>query len=88
MNEDVEDYTDLIAERVVQLGGVAEGTARIAAKRSNLSEYSIAITAGHDHAATYLRKELTTAGGGALGHKSALGQKDVAIRQAGPTSKV
>ena len=39
VNEDVEDYVDEIAERVVQLGGVAEGTARIAAKRSSLSEY-------------------------------------------------
>ena len=51
VNEDVEEYIDLIAERAVQLGGVAEGTARIAAKRSNLSEYPSAISAGHDHAA-------------------------------------
>jgi starvation-inducible DNA-binding protein len=51
VNEDVEEYIDLIAERAVQLGGTAEGTARIAAKRSNLSEYPIAITSGHDHAA-------------------------------------
>ena len=40
INEDVEDYVDLIAERSVQLGGTAEGTARMAAKRSLLSEYS------------------------------------------------
>src|SRR5437763_7961166 len=39
VNEDVEDYVDDIAERIVQLGGVAEGTARIAAKRSSLNEY-------------------------------------------------
>src|SRR5499433_4212757 len=39
VNEDVEDYVDLIAERAVQLGGVAEGTARMAAKRSSLAEY-------------------------------------------------
>jgi len=39
INEDVEDYVDEIAERAVQLGGVAEGTARVAAKRSSLSEY-------------------------------------------------
>jgi len=51
VNEDVEDYIDLIAERAVQLGGVAEGTARIAAKRSSLAEYSVATTAGRDHAA-------------------------------------
>src|SRR5262245_11676915 len=34
--EDVEEYTDKIAERAVQLGGVAEGTARVAANRSRL----------------------------------------------------
>src|SRR5208337_2236417 len=31
IDEAVESYVDLIAERVVQLGGVAEGTARVAA---------------------------------------------------------
>jgi len=40
INEDVEDYVDLIAERSVQLGGTAEGTVRMVAKRSLLSEYS------------------------------------------------
>jgi starvation-inducible DNA-binding protein len=39
INEDVEDYVDNIAERAVQLGGIAEGTARIAAQRSSLGEY-------------------------------------------------
>src|SRR3954467_7418380 len=34
IHESVESYIDLIAERIVQLGGVAEGTVRIAAKRS------------------------------------------------------
>ena len=51
VNEDVEDYIDLIAERAVQLGGVAEGTARIAAKRSSLIEYPIGTTSGRDHVA-------------------------------------
>src|SRR5436305_14538665 len=41
INEDAEDYVDDIAERVVQLGGVAEGTARTVAKRSSLSEYPV-----------------------------------------------
>ena len=39
INDDVENYVDEIAERAVQLGGVAEGTARMVAKRSSLAEY-------------------------------------------------
>ncbi|MEI7910071.1 MAG: DNA starvation/stationary phase protection protein Dps [Verrucomicrobiota bacterium] len=35
----VESYVDMIAERVVQLGGTAEGTVRVAASRSRLDEY-------------------------------------------------
>lgn len=42
-------YVDDIAERTVQLGGVAEGTARVAAERSRLAEYPLAIAAGADH---------------------------------------
>ena len=49
INEDVEDYVDDIAERVVQLGGVAEGTARTAAKRSALSEYPANTVDGRGH---------------------------------------
>src|SRR6266704_2499638 len=49
INEDVEDYVDLIAERAVQLGGVAEGTARIAAKRSSLNEYPANTVDGRSH---------------------------------------
>ena len=47
--EDVEEYTDMIAERAVQLGGVAEGTARVAANRSRLEEYPRAIADGTLH---------------------------------------
>jgi starvation-inducible DNA-binding protein len=49
INEDVEEYVDLTAERVVQLGGVAEGTARLAVKASKLSEYPTGIAEGHQH---------------------------------------
>src|SRR5207253_10244603 len=49
VNEDVEDYVDLIAERAVQLGGVAEGTARMAAKRSSLVEYPANTVDGRSH---------------------------------------
>jgi starvation-inducible DNA-binding protein len=49
INEAVEDYVDDIAERAVQLGGVAEGTARMAAKRSSLSEYPADAADGPAH---------------------------------------
>src|SRR5258707_2814713 len=49
INEDVEDYVDEIAERAVQLGGVAEGTARIVANRSSLSEYPANPVDGRSH---------------------------------------
>jgi starvation-inducible DNA-binding protein len=48
LNEDVEDYVDLIAERVVQLGGIAQGTARRIVPRSSLVEYPD-VSAAHDH---------------------------------------
>src|SRR6185295_17135145 len=41
VNEAVASYVDLIAERVVQLGGIAEGTVRAAAQRSRLAEYPL-----------------------------------------------
>ena len=49
INEDVEDYVDLIAERSVQLGGTAEGTVRMVAKRSLLSEYAPPSAIAKDH---------------------------------------
>src|SRR3954462_2667491 len=49
INEDVEAYLDDIAERAVQLGGVAEGTARMAVKRSSLSEYPANTVDGRSH---------------------------------------
>jgi starvation-inducible DNA-binding protein len=49
INEDVEEYVDEIAERAVQLGGVAEGTARMVANRSSLSEYPANTVDGRSH---------------------------------------
>ena len=49
INDDVEDYVDEIAERSVQLGGVAEGTARMVAKRSSLPEYPSQAADGRSH---------------------------------------
>src|SRR6516225_1397908 len=49
INEEVEDYVDDIAERVVQLGGAAEGTARMVAKRTSLTEYPANAVDGRSH---------------------------------------
>ena len=49
VNEAVEDYVDDIAERAVQLGGVAEGTARMVAQRSALAEYPTKTVDGRGH---------------------------------------
>lgn len=46
---DVEKYVDLIAERIVQLGGIAEGTVRVAASSSRLEEYPFTIADGLAH---------------------------------------
>jgi len=49
VSEAVEDYVDMIAERIVQLGGIAEGTIRMAASRTRLPEYSPEIADGTAH---------------------------------------
>ena len=46
IDEAVESYVDLIAERIVQLGGIAEGSVRVAAGRSRLEEYPLVIADG------------------------------------------
>lgn len=44
-------YVDVIAERIVQLGGIAQGTIRVAAKKSSLPEYPLDITSCKKHVA-------------------------------------
>jgi len=51
INEDVEGYVDTIAERIVQLGGVAEGTVRVVAAHSTLIDYPLALSSGEEHVA-------------------------------------
>ncbi len=46
---ELEEYIDLIAERVTALGGYALGTVRLAATNSILPEYPFDIDAGIDH---------------------------------------
>jgi starvation-inducible DNA-binding protein len=49
IDESIEEYVDMIAERIVQLGGIAEGTIRIAASRSRLDEYPPELSEGMAH---------------------------------------
>ena len=76
-----EEYMDLIAERVVQLGGTAEGTIQNAAKRSMLKEYPLSISAERDHVET-LSSALASYGRGArhaIDQTDELGDKDTPI---------
>ena len=61
IDEAVEGYVDLVAERIVQLGGIAEGTARMAAECSRLEEYPLDIADGHAHVEA-VSKALSTFG--------------------------
>jgi starvation-inducible DNA-binding protein len=49
VDESVETYVDMIAERITQLGGIAEGTVRVAAGRTRLDEYPLRIAEGMAH---------------------------------------
>jgi starvation-inducible DNA-binding protein len=76
----VEDYVDDIAERTVQLGGVAEGTARRVAERSSLSEYPAKAVDGRSHVEA-LSSALAAFGAAArkgIGQANDLGDLDTA----------
>jgi starvation-inducible DNA-binding protein len=49
--EDAETYVDLVAERIVQLGGIAVGTLGPVDKRSSLPVYPVTISSGKEHVA-------------------------------------
>src|SRR5215510_4227436 len=51
INEDVEEYVDLLAERIVQLGGIAEGTVGVVAGRTSLVDYPLVLSKGSEHVA-------------------------------------
>jgi starvation-inducible DNA-binding protein len=46
---EVEEFIDLVAERITALGGYALGTVRIAAQQSELPEYPFDLVEGMDH---------------------------------------
>jgi starvation-inducible DNA-binding protein len=80
IGEDVMDYVDDIAERAVQLGGVAEGTARTVARRSSLSEYPANAVDGRGHvdALSSALAAFGTAARRAIDQASELGDLDTA----------
>src|SRR5262245_18607402 len=47
--EELEEFTDEIAERAVELGGVALGTIQTIAKQSRLAAYPLNLTSGKEH---------------------------------------
>jgi starvation-inducible DNA-binding protein len=49
VEQGVEEYTNLIAEHIVQLGGMAEGTAQAVARRTSLDESRLAAANGQNH---------------------------------------
>jgi starvation-inducible DNA-binding protein len=49
IHDEVEEYSDTIAERLVALGGQAYGIAREASRRSALHEYPVEITSRAEH---------------------------------------
>lgn len=49
MATELEEYVDMVAERVTALGGTARGTARIAATESILPEYDLEAISGEEH---------------------------------------
>jgi starvation-inducible DNA-binding protein len=49
--EELEEFTDDIAERAVELGGVALGTVQIISKNSRLTAYPLDLVSGRGHVA-------------------------------------
>ena len=72
ISDAVLEQIDEIAERITSLGGTAEGTVAVAAKRSKLKNYPLSITAGKDHL-FYLSTQLSVFGKAA---RSAIDQTD------------
>jgi starvation-inducible DNA-binding protein len=80
LSDVVLEQIDEIAERVTSLGGTAEGTVAVAAKRSKLKNYPLSITAGKDHL-FYLSTQMSVYGKAvrtAIAESDELGDVDTA----------
>ena len=49
LHDDIARYVEMMAERVVQLGGIAHGTAVLVVACSSLPEYPLLLTSGAQH---------------------------------------
>src|ERR1051325_5477918 len=49
--EELEEFTDEIAERAIELGGVALGTIQVITKASRLAAYPLNLSSGREHVA-------------------------------------
>src|ERR1700679_889236 len=49
IHDEARDWTDTVAERLVALGGIAEGTIYSASKRTTLKQYPSTSASGHEH---------------------------------------
>jgi starvation-inducible DNA-binding protein len=76
----VDAAADLIAERAVQLGGVAHGTARIAVQTSSIPEYNLDAVTGEDHVKALVDRlsRLANANRDAIDESDKLGDKATA----------
>jgi starvation-inducible DNA-binding protein len=77
---ELDAYADLMAERLVGLGGVALGTARTAAVQSTLPEYPHDIVTGNAHVLALAERfaPYTTAMRDAITHATDVGDADTA----------
>jgi starvation-inducible DNA-binding protein len=77
--KEVECYSDMVAERIVQLGGIARGTVRAAAIYSRLDEYPPVVGGGnHVEAVARALTDFRRDAYASIGEISALGDGDTA----------
>src|SRR3989475_12719561 len=55
--EELEEFTDDIAERAVELGGIAQGTIQVVSKRSRHTVYPLNLASGKAHVTALSRSE-------------------------------